>query len=107
MDQTITINITIVDTGVGIAQEDLNKLFKVFGKLENTSKINTQGIGIGLTICKSILAALGGTISVESEVGKGSQFTITMTNVPVVNANGDYISSTSIQDIDLEIGRIN
>ena len=42
----------VEDTGIGIRREDSDKLFKLFGKLESTSKINTNGIGLGLSICK-------------------------------------------------------
>lgn len=51
-----TLVFTVEDTGIGIKEEDKNKLFKMFGKLEqDDTKINTQGIGLGLTICQNIL----------------------------------------------------
>lgn len=43
------------DTGLGIKEEDKPKLFKLFGKLEDTAHINTSGIGLGLNICKKIV----------------------------------------------------
>ena len=52
----MNVRIMIEDTGIGIKQEDQAKLFKVFGKLEQTSKdVNPEGIGLGLTICNNIL----------------------------------------------------
>jgi light-regulated signal transduction histidine kinase (bacteriophytochrome) len=51
-------------------------LFKVFGKLKSTSSINANGIGLGLTICKRICEFLGGSITVDSEEGKGSTFRV-------------------------------
>jgi signal transduction histidine kinase len=67
--------VTVVeDTGVGIKNNDLNKLFKFFGKLTNTSKINRGGMGLGLTISKMIVEQMNGKISVTSEYGKGSRF---------------------------------
>ena len=51
---------TVADTGVGIQQQDLSKLFKFFGKIGHTKKINRGGMGFGLTISKMILNQLGG-----------------------------------------------
>ena len=66
----------MVDTGTGIAQEDLGKLFSKFGKLHRTADLNHEGIGLGLTIVKQIVEKSGGRVSVASEgLGKGSTFT--------------------------------
>jgi len=66
--------ITITDTGAGIAREDLKRLFLPFTSLD---KIREPGsIGLGLTIAKEIVDAHRGSIDVESEVGKGTTFTI-------------------------------
>jgi len=62
------------DTGTGISSEDQDRLFKVFGKLQDTSKLNKSGMGLGLAISKMIVEKMGGDISVESELGKGSAF---------------------------------
>ena len=57
----------VLDSGAGIACEDLPKLFSLFGKLHRTAEINNDGIGLGLTIVKQIVEAASGTISAESE----------------------------------------
>jgi two-component system NtrC family sensor kinase len=62
--------ITIGDTGHGISAEDLRRIFEPF----YTTKGRGKGTGLGLAICRQLTAALGGTISVESESGKGSTF---------------------------------
>ena len=63
------------DTGVGIAAEDMEKLFNRFGKLQRTAKMNCEGIGLGLTIVKQIVELTGGEVYVESSgVGRGSTF---------------------------------
>ena len=49
------LRVTVRDTGIGIKNEDKGKLFKMFGKLEDTAVINTSGIGLGLSICKQIV----------------------------------------------------
>ena len=74
------IHFSVTDTGVGIKPEDRQRLFTMFGKLENTMAINTSGIGIGLTICKKIVEAYGGLIQVEEhdpqKLGTTFSFTI-------------------------------
>jgi len=75
-DQKFELLITKVrDTGAGIPETDLPNLFKMFGKISNTEKINPNGVGLGLHICKQLSQQLGGDIFVESEVGEGSVFT--------------------------------
>jgi signal transduction histidine kinase len=49
------IELTVQDSGVGIKEEDLNKLFRLFGFLDETKELNTGGIGLGLHICKMIV----------------------------------------------------
>ena len=65
----------VKDTGVGIDANDLNKLFTRFGKLQRTSEMNSEGIGLGLTIVKRIVESSGGQVSVFSPgLGEGSTF---------------------------------
>jgi signal transduction histidine kinase len=66
--------IEVEDTGIGISDDDRGKLFKMFGKLKASSYINTEGVGLGLTISKSIIDQLKGQIGLESEVGVGTTF---------------------------------
>eukprot|EP01022_Parablepharisma_sp_SALTPOND_P007971 TRINITY_DN135000_c0_g1_i1.p1 TRINITY_DN135000_c0_g1~~TRINITY_DN135000_c0_g1_i1.p1 ORF type:complete len:668 (-),score=90.14 TRINITY_DN135000_c0_g1_i1:95-2098(-) len=66
---------TVQDTGIGIKEEDVPKLFKLFGKLESSSSHNVQGVGLGLSICKRLSESLGGFITVDSKEGVGSTFT--------------------------------
>jgi signal transduction histidine kinase len=69
------ISISITDTGIGLTPEQQDKLFKPFERLEAAnSKI--EGTGLGLVISKNIMELMGGDITVESEVGKGSSFLI-------------------------------
>jgi signal transduction histidine kinase len=60
------------DTGVGVAPENLGKVFNPFF----TTK--AKGQGLGLAVCKRLIEAQGGTINVTSQVGKGSTFTVTV-----------------------------
>jgi CheY-like chemotaxis protein/anti-sigma regulatory factor (Ser/Thr protein kinase) len=69
------LRISVTDTGPGIPEEHHTRLFKPFTRLEDHETL-IQGNGIGLTICKELIDLMGGNIHLESEVGKGSTFTI-------------------------------
>jgi two-component system, OmpR family, phosphate regulon sensor histidine kinase PhoR len=68
--------LTVCDTGMGIAQEDLDRLFTRFFRTRDAESRAIQGIGLGLAITKSIVEAHGGRIEVQSEVGRGSSFVV-------------------------------
>ena len=65
----------VKDTGIGIAEEDLPHLFEEFYRTEQAKALTQHGTGLGLSIVKQIVQQYGGTITVESELGKGTQFT--------------------------------
>ena len=77
-DGTETINLVfkISDTGIGIKEEDLPKLFKKFERIDLVQNNTVEGTGLGLSITHSLLRLMNGRIEVESEYGKGSTFTI-------------------------------
>ena len=68
----------ISDTGIGMSQEYLTKIFEAFTREQNTTKSKIAGTGLGMSIVKKYVDLLGGTIDVESELGKGSTFTVTL-----------------------------
>ena len=68
----------INDTGVGMSQEYLTKIFDAFTREQNTTKSKIAGTGLGMSIVKKYVELLGGTIDVESELGTGSAFTVTL-----------------------------
>jgi K+-sensing histidine kinase KdpD len=57
------LEITVCDTGIGIREQDKDKIFKMFGKLETTEHLNTSGVGLGVSICKQIIEGLGGELT--------------------------------------------
>jgi signal transduction histidine kinase len=69
------IEISVIDTGVGIEQKDQDKLFKLFGFIQGTQQMNTKGIGLGLVISDQIVSQFNGDITFQSKVGEGSNFT--------------------------------
>ena len=76
------VEIKITDEGVGIKQEDFDKVFKKFSRLENHLTSTTQGNGLGLYITKQLVENMGGQISFTSEINKGTIFRLLM---PVYN----------------------
>lgn len=70
--------ISVSDNGIGIAEEDLKRIFERFYRTDKSRNRKTGGAGIGLTIAKAIVQAHKGTITVESETGKGSKFIVTL-----------------------------
>ena len=68
--------IQVQDTGIGIRPGDFNKLFKPFRQIETGLDRKYEGTGLGLSICKKLVELMGGEITVESEMGSGSRFTV-------------------------------
>lgn len=72
------IQVTVWDTGIGIAEKDMEKLFQPFQQIETTLARKFEGTGLGLFLTKSLVDMHGGRIWAESEVGKGSRFTFSI-----------------------------
>ena len=68
----------IADTGIGMSREFLGHIYEQFAREKTSTVSHTQGTGLGMSITKSLVDLMGGTISVESELGKGSVFTVTL-----------------------------
>ncbi|MDR2694120.1 MAG: response regulator [Chitinispirillales bacterium] len=75
-DEVVNIIIEIADSGRGIRPEDISKLFKDFVQIDLVKNKGIEGTGLGLAITRSLVKAMGGTIDVRSEYGKGSVFTV-------------------------------
>ena len=70
--------IRVSDSGIGMSQEYMTNIFEAFTRERNTTKSKIAGTGLGMSIVKNYVELLGGTIDVESELGKGSTFTVTL-----------------------------
>ncbi|TFH93443.1 ATP-binding protein [Vibrio ouci] len=97
------LTISVSDTGVGIAEEAIKELYSPFVQADRTAKRHFEGTGLGLAICKNLVELMSGTIALESEVGKGSCFEVTIPlkvadKLPINEANID----TSQRDKPLE-----
>jgi signal transduction histidine kinase len=76
--QNGSLKLAVSDTGIGIEKEQLNHIFEQFYRGDSSRVNNYRGTGLGLAIAKKFVNLLGGDIRVESEVGKGSVFTVTL-----------------------------
>jgi len=90
----------VKDTGIGIHEEQQNHIFDLFRQLDDKHTREFAGVGIGLSIAKSFCENLGGKISLESELGKGSTFYFTL---PFENERSENLNNPSKQILDLSI----
>ena len=77
-DNVITYRWIISDTGIGMSQDYMTKIFDAFTREQNTTKSKIAGTGLGMSIVRKNVDLLGGIIDVESELGKGSTITVTL-----------------------------
>lgn len=87
------LSVEIADRGIGISRAEQVKIFEKFYRVGNGMVHDVKGSGLGLSLVKHIVEAHKGTVSVESDVGKGSRFTILL---PLARKNGD--AATSVQE---------
>ncbi len=88
---TVQLKVTVKDTGIGISQENQQKIFQSFRQIDSKRNRQAEGIGIGLAIAKHLVEMMDGTIGVESTVGEGSKFFFTITQKKVgTDAEEEY-----------------
>lgn len=91
---------SVTDSGIGISAEQSDRLFTSFEQAENSITRRFGGTGLGLTICKRLVEAMGGSIQVESEVDAGSSFTFTvrcgLSEAPIASESGGKRGDSSI-----------
>lgn len=74
----IDLNVSVRDTGIGIKQEDLDRLFEKFSRIEEERNRNIEGTGLGMNITQKLLELMGSSLEVHSEYGKGSEFSFSV-----------------------------
>lgn len=102
-DKKDNVVISVKDTGIGIPKEKINTIFQRFSQVEQSLTRNREGSGIGLSLVKSLVEMHGGNINVKSQVGKGSEFIITLPS-RLVEENDITVNSTDQQT---QVERIN
>ena len=85
---------SVTDTGIGIAPQDLSRLFQEFSQIPSSVRGQAKGTGLGLALCKKLGELLGGTVSVQSTPGKGSTFSA---KIPIVH-NGSSSKGVFLAD---------
>ncbi|MDA3837499.1 MAG: response regulator [Candidatus Delongbacteria bacterium] len=76
-----SLSLSVSDTGIGIEEKDISKLFKEFSRIKTEKTVHISGSGIGLSTVKKIVALYDGNINVESEIDKGTKFTIELNKI--------------------------
>ena len=100
---TLTFQIEVEDTGIGIAPDKQQLLFQPFTQLGQSSNRRFDGTGLGLVITKRLVEMLGGTIGVDSQIGKGSRFWFTL---PLrISDNNETKSAMAVSTIAQRLGR--
>lgn len=89
----------VIDTGRGISEEDLGRLMKPFVQLMRTDQ--GHGTGLGLAICRQMSEKMGGTLTIESKVGVGSAFVVTLPNIPYTRVAPENWNLSQTQRIKL------
>ncbi|MDP2116220.1 MAG: ATP-binding protein, partial [Brevundimonas sp.] len=88
------LRVAVTDTGIGIAAEDLTRLARPFEQVEGQHSKTTQGTGLGLALTKSLIELHGGTLSIESEPGRGTTVSF---DLPI-RRPGQPVKSDSTRD---------
>src|SRR5204862_6006464 len=78
-DGHVTLSFAVRDTGIGIAPEHIGSVFKEFAQADSTMTRRYGGTGLGLAISQRLVRLMGGNLLVQSEVGRGSEFSFTLT----------------------------
>ncbi|HEY9620783.1 MAG TPA: response regulator [Crinalium sp.] len=91
------VQFSVIDTGIGIAPENIDKLFRPFVQLDSSLSRRYSGTGLGLALAKRITELHEGSISLDSRVGKGSRFTISLPWKPSHRESTPVLQSESVQ----------
>ena len=112
-DGSHMVTLKVCDTGIGIEQDRIGRIFRAFEQADNAATRNFEGTGLGLAISARLLELMGGSVEVQSDPGKGSVFTIRIPlrasdkTVPGQDSSGRSFAGLSVLLVDdLELNRV-
>jgi PAS domain S-box-containing protein len=100
------ISVEVKDKGIGIPKEKRDIIFERFGQVDSSLSRQAEGAGIGLSLVKKLIEAMGGSISVKSRVGFGSAFTILLPDIMVQEDNTDYQGNELLNNRLIQIANV-
>lgn len=86
-EYTCKLNVSVIDTGIGIAEETIKSLFKPFNQADTSTTRKYGGTGLGLAITKRLVELMGGNVTIDSVVGEGSRFDVNLVLGYLKNSN--------------------
>ncbi|MGR5000327.1 ATP-binding protein [Vibrio celticus] len=98
-DSSLTMKVSVMDTGIGISDENRHKLFEAFSQADTTTTRRFGGTGLGLNISQKLVHAMGSQISVESVYGQGSEFSFVLT---LPRSSSDALADFKAQELQLD-----
>ena len=98
-EDDVWMTITVTDTGVGIKEEDIGKLFHEYSQVDTRSNRSIEGTGLGLSLTKKMAEMMGGSILVKSEYGKGSVFTVNICQKHVTDITIGPVVAESLRNL--------
>ncbi len=104
-EEGFTLCASVRDTGIGIRKEDIDRLFDSFQRLEERKNRHIEGTGLGLAITKQLLDLMGGSITVESEYGKGSCFSVKIPQQIVNDTTPNKTETTTEKEAEKKLGK--
>ncbi len=107
-NQTVNLVVKVHDTGIGIPEEQIEKIFEAFEQQKNQNLNKYGGTGLGLTITSRLVKMMGGKISVTSTPGEGSCFTVLLENIEIGSLveTDEKVSETNISEIVFEPAKV-
>ncbi len=97
----VNLNFYVEDTGIGIPQDQSDKIFEAFEQQKNQNQSKYGGTGLGLTITNRLVKMMGGYISVKSDIGKGSTFTVCLKNLEFSEQTEGIIQQNEDEDVNI------
>ena len=106
-DETLELFVSVADTGIGIREEDMDKLFLSFRRLDEAKNKNIEGTGLGISIVQELLKMMGSKLQVASVYGEGSEFSFTLKQkiidkTPIGNYGEHHSERSNVRPTDIK-----